>query len=349
MKLIVGTDKGLLVYEWLGNNWTLMDIQFVGLPIGSFHLTNQGHWWVAINHKHWGPKLYQSSNEGQDYREVPVPAFDSHQSLKSIWTIESDFTESKEKLYIGTEPAALFVSDDQGQSFVELKGLSEHPSRATWQGGGKGSKDPFLHSVLIDPRNPNELLVGISCAGIFKSQDAGRSWTAHNQGLEAFFLPSSEVEVGHDPHSIKRHPINQDIIWQQNHCGIYRSDDNGDTWQNSSDPAGEASYGFDIAISEKDIDQAWVIPAQSDDHRIPNNNQLAVYTTNNAGQSWRALRDGLPQEAAFDMVLRDGLDKKGLHMAFGTNNGNLYVSRDEGQHWQSITNSLSTIRLVQFI
>ncbi len=349
MKLIAGTDKGLLIYELNNGSWSLLDIHFVGLPIGAFHQTESGDWWVAINHKHWGSKLYCSSNQGENYQEVQVPKFESDYSLRSIWTIESQQIGPLERIYIGTEPAALFVSEDKGKSFKELTGLSKHPSRSTWQGGGKGSKNPFLHTILTDSRNSNELLAGISCAGVFKSNDAGNTWSPQNKGLEAFYLPSSDIEVGHDPHSIKRHPIELDVLWQQNHCGIYRSTDNGLNWSNVSDPDAKAVYGFDITISERDSNIAWVIPAQSDDHRIPYQNKLAVYKTDNGGQSWRALRNGLPQEAAFDMVLRDGFGKKELHMAFGTNNGNLYVSSDEGENWQILSSSLSTIRSVQLL
>lgn len=349
MKLLAGTDKGLLIYELKDDSWFLKDIQFVGLPIGAFHQTASGDWWVAINHKHWGSKLYHSQNQGENYKEVPVPKFETNYSLKTIWTIESQQIGPLERLYVGTEPAALFVSEDQGQSFKELKGLSVHPSRSTWQGGGKGSKDPFLHTLLTDSRNSNELTVGISCAGVFKSNDAGNTWHPQNSGLEAFFLPSSDIEVGHDPHSMKRHAVELDVIWQQNHCGIYRSEDNGKSWINVSDDDGKALYGFDIVISETDSNTAWVIPAQSDDHRIPYQNKLAVYKTIDGGKHWKALRNGLPQEAAFDLVLRDGFDKSGQYIGFGTNNGNLYISNDEGENWSTLSSSLSTIRSVQFI
>lgn len=345
MKLIGGTDKGLLVYLLVEGRWKLQDIHFIGLPIGAFHQTPNGQWWVAINHKHWGPKLYTSTNAGDSFKEIPSPRFESDFSLKSIWTIASN----NDDLFIGTEPAAIFVSKDQGSSFKELKGLSNHPSRSTWQGGGKGSKDPFLHSILFDSRAEGEIMVGISCAGVFRSLDKGDTWFPSNKGLEAFYMPNSELEVGHDPHSITRHSNQPDVIWQQNHCGIFRTTDNGNTWHNVSDPEGRAVYGFDLVIDDEDIDKAWVIPAQSDDLRIPYQNKLAVYRTNDAGKSWIALRNGLPQEAAFDMVLRDAFDKSGVTMAFGTNNGNLYVSDNLGEDWSVLSQSLSTVRLIKLL
>ena len=266
MKLIAGTDKGLLVYQKQDRKWKLLDITFVGLPIGAFLQDLTNRWWVAINHKHWGSKLYVSDNQGENFREVKVPTFpkESGYTLKSIWTIEMQQIGPIERLYIGTEPAAIFYSDDLGESFQELIGLSTHPSRSSWQGGGKGSKNPFLHTILFHPVNSNHLTAGISCAGVFQSTDAGNTWYPTNTGLEAFFLPNSSIEVGHDPHSMIRHPKHPNVIWQQNHCGIYRSTDNGNSWENVSDPEGKAVYGFDLVIDEDDIDKAWVIPAQSD-------------------------------------------------------------------------------------
>ena len=153
MKLIAGTDKGLLVYQKQDRKWKLLDITFVGLPIGAFLQDLTNRWWVAINHKHWGSKLYVSDNQGENFREVKVPTFpkESGYTLKSIWTIEMQQIGPIERLYIGTEPAAIFYSDDLGESFQELIGLSTHPSRSSWQGGGKGSKNPFFTYYSIPP------------------------------------------------------------------------------------------------------------------------------------------------------------------------------------------------------
>lgn len=345
MKLIAGTDKGLIVYEWKHKRWDLKDILFVGLPVSAFHQTSSGDWWVALNHKHWGPKIYVSTDKGESFSEKAVPRFKTAQQLRSIWSIKS----KEDQIYLGTEPAALFRSNNGGESFEELTALSAHESRPKWQGGGKGSMNPFLHSIIFNPSQEQELIVGISCAGVFRSEDNGDSWTSSNDGLKAFFLPNAQVEVGHDPHSMIRHTKDPNVIWQQNHCGIYRSLDNGKHWTDVSDPDGKAFYGFDLVIDENDIDVAWVIPAQSDDQRIPHQGKLAVYKTMDGGNSWHALRNGLPQEAAFDMVLRAAFDKQGGHLAFGTNNGNLYVSEDLGENWIALNQSLSSIRTVDLI
>lgn len=351
MKLIAATDKGLMVYERTHGIWKLKDIQFIGMPVGCFHHDERNaSWWVAINHKHWGPKLYKSTDEGETFSEIGVPRFDKPEfTLKSIWTIAHGAYDDPNRLYLGTEPAAIFVTSDEGSSFQELKGLSDHPSRSTWQGGGKGSKNPFLHTVLVDPEDTSHLTVGISCAGVFQSYDGGNSWTPTNKGLKAFYLPDSDVEVGHDPHCMQIPASNPQVVWQQNHCGVYRSENKGKDWTNVSDPNGIAIYGFAIVADDDDVQKAWVIPAQSDDLRFPYKNELAVYQTTNGGKSWHAQRKGLPQNGSFDLILRSSFHGKNSSLAFGTNNGNLYVSDDRGESWVAISQNLSAVRQVVFI
>lgn len=352
MKLVCGTDKGLIIYEKQQGEWQLKDIQFIGMPVGCFHHDERnGTWWVALSHKHWGTKLYLSKDEGETFKEVKAPRFEpeSGLSLKSIWCISHGAFDDPNRLYVGTEPAALFVTTNEGESFEEIKGLSEHPSRPQWQGGGKGSKNPFLHTVLVDDEDTSHLTIGISCAGVFQSHDAGQSWQPTNQGLEAFYLPNSDVEVGHDPHSMKIPDANKNVIWQQNHCGIYRSENRGQSWTNISDKEGIADYGFALVAADDNDQTAWVIPAQSDDLRFPYKNQLTVFKTTNGGQSWQPQRNGLPQNGSFDLVLRSAFDGQNETLAFGTNNGNLYLSEDGGESWLALSQNLSAVRSVCLI
>lgn len=345
MKLIAGTDKGLIIYEKKEGKWELKDIAFIGLPISAFHKDKSGNWWTAINHKHWGSKIYRSNNVGETFQELNAPKFstESSYSLRSVWCIDS----FRDKVYVGTEPAALF--EWTGEGFTELKGLSSHPTRDEWQGGGKGSKSPFLHTVVFNPINSEELMVGISCAGVMRSFDSGATWTPSNNGLKAFFLPDSDAEVGHDPHSIIRHPKDANVLWQQNHCGIFRSSDGGDSWADVSDKNQIAVYGFDLVIDEEDVDTAWVIPAQSDDLRYPHHTRLEVYQTTDGGNNWTSKSEGLPKSISFDLVLRSAFDKKGSIMAFGTNNGNLYLSEDKSESWHIISQNLSAVRTIDLL
>ncbi|MFT6827481.1 MAG: photosystem II stability/assembly factor-like uncharacterized protein [Roseivirga sp.] len=350
MKIAVGTDKGLLIYQKVDASWLLHDIHFLGMPIGAFHEDASQNWWVAINHKHWGAKIYRSVDQGETFKEVNPPKFNTNSpySLKSIWTIQSRVISGLLQLLIGTEPAALFNSNDLGQSWTEMDGLSQHPSRNTWQGGGKGSNSPFLHTLLLDQEDADHLLVGISCAGVFQTFDGGYSWKPTNEGLKAFFLPNSESEVGHDPHTIRQSRKNPNVLWQQNHCGIYRSEDYGNTWKDITDKENEAVYGFAMVIAEDNDQEAWVIPAQNDNMRIPANQKLAVYHTHNAGQDWTPQTNGLPSPA-FDLVFRHAMDLSMDYITFGTNNGNLYISENKGKQWLTLSQNLSAVRNIKFI
>lgn len=350
MRLIIATDKGLIQYLRQNNSWVFSDLFFDGLPVSCFHVDGDGDWWVTLRHLHWGVKMYRSKNQGNDFDEVATPSFSSpEKTLKSIWEIQSRMLEGKKQIFVGTEPAALFVTDNNGKSYRSIKGLENHPSRPQWQGGGKGSMNPFLHTLLFHPERPDEWLVGISCAGVFMTKDAGKSWKTLNKGLSSPFLPNAIADIGHDPHSIKRHPIELNLLWQQNHCGIYFSDDNGAHWKQVSEDKIGLSYGFALAIDDENPACAWVIPVSADDRRVPLNHRLSVYYTEDYGSNWENVTGGLPQNPAFDVVLRKGLVKKGQHMAFGTNHGNVYVSDDAGQSWQNLSHHLSKVAAIYLL
>ncbi len=347
MRLLVGTDKGLVVFNLDENGIKLEKIHFVGLPVGVVQVDSRNEsWWVAINHKHWGPKLHFSNNQGQSWETVESPKFPFDESVRSIWMIGNSKSQEEGSFFVGVEPAALFKTTDHGQTFSLVEGLWNHPSRPLWEGGGKGSMAPFLHTLIVDPEDSERLLVGISCAGVFESTNGGSSWKALNEGLPADFLPNPSAEVGQDPHCIVMSSQNKEVIWQQNHCGIFKTENGGRSWLNVSDKNGMASYGFALALDEQDDSRAWVIPCESDSVRLPVANALKVYVTEDGGQHWRSSSEGLPQLGSFDIVLRQAFAISGETLAFGTNNGNLYYSQDYGKHWQVASNNLSTVRSV---
>ncbi len=350
MKLMIATDKGLIQYNKLGSSWGFSDLFFDGLPVSCFHVDVEGHWWVSCRHLHWGVKIYRSVNQGNEFQEITAPKFSTAKTLlKNVWEIQSRILNGRKQVFIGTEPAGLFISENNGTSFHAIEGLENHPSRSHWRGGGKGSINPFLHTLLIHPKRPDEWLIGISCAGVFVTYDAGTTWKSQNKGISSPFLPDAVADVGHDPHCIKRHPKQADLLWQQNHCGIYLSYDNGEYWQSVSDKVNELSYGFALEIEEAHPGNAWVIPVAADDHRVPLNHRLSVYHTQDFGNRWEKITQGLPDSLAFDVVLRKGMVKKGLDMAFGTNHGNVYVSEDAGQSWQNLSHHLSKVTALYFI
>ena len=355
MILLVGTGKGLVIYRKKGQNWVLDKIHFLGMPVSVVKIDPQTKdWWVCLDHKHWGPKVHFSSDEGLNWQEVKAPQYPADTEVKPgtpatlryIWTMAIAGEGQNKTFYLGTEPGGLFKSTDLGQSYELVPSLWNHPSREKhWFGGGRNYAG--IHSIVVDPRDPQHIYIGISCAGVFETKDGGVTWAVRNQGLRADFLPNPHVEVGHDPHLLLMCPSNPDVLWQQNHCGIFRSTNAGEAWDDITDATEVTRYGFCIAIDELDENKAWVIPVTSDHMRVAVNQALAVYHTDDGGKTWTDFRAGLPQEGCFDIVLRHSLAKKDNTMIFGTSTGNLFLSEDYGQSWRALNNYLSNIYAVE--
>ena len=252
-------------------------------------------------------------------------------------------------LWVGTEPGGLFYSEDNGKNFQLIESLWNHPSRTDetqWFGAGKDY--PFIHSIVLDPHNSNHLYIGISCAGIFETRDAGRTWQVRNKGLKAAYLPNPNSEMGHDPHRVLMCSQNTSVIWQQNHCGIFRTVDGGSLWNDVSGVNGFPMYGFALAIDDDNENVAWVIPAQSDENRTPPGLTITVCKTTDGGKTWQRKSKGLAEIPAFDLTLRHSLVRKENILCFGTTNGNLYASVDEGESWLSLSKNLASINYLAF-
>ncbi|MBK5279735.1 MAG: glycosyl hydrolase [Bacteroidia bacterium] len=356
-KLLVGTSKGLVIFSNINDAWKIDSIEFVGLPVSLVYVDDRANtWWIALSHRHWGEKLHYSENEGRNWQEVVAPSYSNYSfksdkpaSLKKIWSMQHAGINRSGALWVGTEPGGLFYSDDNGKNFHLIESLWNHPSRLDsnqWFGAGKDS--PFIHSIVLDPRDSNHVYVGVSCAGVFETVDGGKNWHAKNNGLVAAYLPNPKAEVGHDPHRILVCPTQPDTIWQQNHCGIFRTTNGGDVWENVSGKGGFPKYGFALVIDENDPNAAWVIPAQSDEQRIPVDLRLAVCKTTDGGENWSFTSQGLPQANTFDLVLRHSFVKTENTLAFGTNNGNLYLSDDNGNTWKTISQNLAMVNYLAF-
>jgi photosystem II stability/assembly factor-like uncharacterized protein len=286
---------------------------------------------------------------------VASPAYPDGEELKDgvkattryIWSIADGGKSFHSRIWIGTDPGGLFVSEDEGNSFELVRPLWDHPSRKpNWTGGGRDL--PGIHSVVVDPRREQHLFVGISVAGVFESEDSGKSWSVRNKGLRADFLPDPYAEFGHDPHILVAAPSNPDVLWQQNHCGIFRSTDGAKTWTDISQAGGPARFGFGIAVAEDNPEQAWVCPANSDTTRTAIQGALCICRTDDGGKSWKTLTRGLPQHDCFDIVYRHALACSGDAVAFGSTTGNLFFSPDRGESWQTINNYLPMVYSVQF-
>ncbi len=337
VRLQVGTSKGLIAFE--GEKEVAYD--YAGLNVTAFD-----EQFVAITHKHWGVKLYK------DGQPCSVPSFGKDHltvtgqgaNLKEIWNICEGGKNYPDRLWAATEPGALFKSEDGGSSWKLVEALWNHPTRTLnnqWFGAGKDL--PFVHSIIVHPENNDCVYVSVSCAGIFRTKDSGKTWEVMNTGMRAEYLPNPHPFAGYDPHHVLMHPKNKAVLWQQNHCGVYRSEDSGNTWKEVS-----SLYGFCIAIDEEDPDQAWIIPVESETSRIPRNSRLQVLHTVDQGKTWSDSSKGLPLENFYSIVLRNGLAKKGRHMAFGTTNGNVYYSSNKGKSWSVLSTNLAKVNYIRF-
>ncbi len=357
-KLLAGTSKGLVVFEKGTTSWLIREVHFKGLPVSLVYVDERTQtWWVGLAHRHWGQKLHFSTDEGGSWQSVPTPKYPpdaevrpgKRATLKKIWSMSQAGPDKPGDLWIGTEPGGLFYSKDNGRHFELVEGLWSHPSRIDenqWFGAGRDF--PFIHSIQVDPRDSDHVYVAVSCAGVFETKDGGISWEPRNNGLIAAYLPNPRVEVGHDPHLLLICQSDPDVIWQQNHCGIFRSTNAGASWDNVTDPNGIADYGFALAIDHDHPGRAWVIPAVSDEIRIAHDLALCVCRTDDGGQSWEPLRKGLPQDSCFDIVFRHALAIQKNTMAFGSTTGNLFLSEDYGESWQCLSHHLARVDYVAF-
>ena len=277
------------------------------------------------------------SSSGLGYGEGEPP-------VKSVWSL----APSADALYAGVEPAGLFRSDDGGSSWRHVAGLRDHPSRAQWQPGGGGL---ILHSIVTDPDDPQRLWVGISTAGVFHTADGGANFEPRNRGTRADFLGEGQEypEIGQCVHCLVRAPGMPERLYQQNHCGMYRSDDGGRAWH-SIEAGLPSSFGFPAAVHPRDPDTLYLVPLNGDVGRYVPDGRPAVWRTRDGGAAWQALRAGLPQQDAFLCILRQALATDRLEPAgvyFGTNTGALFASADEGEHWPCIAQHLPPILSVE--
>ena len=357
-KILVGTTKGLVVIENRGKGWRIEKVHFSGLPVTIVYVDERtNNWWAGLAHRHWGQKLHYSEDEGKNWVEIAPPKYPQNAeikpgkpaTLKKIWSINHAGSDKPGAMWLGTEPGGLFYSSGTGKDFQLVESLWSHPSRKDeMQWFGAGRDFPFLHSIVVDPRDSDHVYIAVSCAGVFETNDGGSSWEPKNNGLIATYLPNPSVEVGHDPHLLIACKANPDVLWQQNHCGVFRSENGGEFWENVTDKNGLAEYGFALAIDHENAERAWVIPAMSDKQRVPVDLALCVCRTEDSGKTWEALRKGLPQEFCFDIAFRHSIDINNEKLVFGTTTGNLYFSEDFGNNWTTLSNNLSRIDCVVF-
>jgi hypothetical protein len=361
--LLVGTRKGLFVFQPGASGWAVQGTHFLGEPVSYALATPQG-WFAALRLGHFGVKLWRSTDQGTSWAEVAAPAFPPKPTEGPLkddptpWTVDMIWSmaysraaqDQSETLWAGCLPAGLFRSTDAGASWALVQSLWQVPGRTGWFGGGYDQAG--IHSILIDPRDARHLTVGVSCAGVWQSHDAGASWQATCTGLVADYLPPERQSdpSGQDPHCISQCTAQPDVLWMQHHQGMYRSADAGHTWQRLPRPA-PSDFGFAIAAHPSDPLRAWVVPAQADEARVPVDARMVVNETRDGGQSFATHSKGLPEFASYHLVYRHGLaiTPHGDALAMGSTTGGLWTSDDEGASWQRTAVDLPPIASVRFV
>jgi photosystem II stability/assembly factor-like uncharacterized protein len=340
---------------------------------------NTGALWALVGHGHWGAKLSRD-DDGASWRDAAQiaypegsryidggepgehgaePTFKDATVLK-LWCAAFG---ADGRIYIGTIPGGLFVSDDGGESFELNLALWNHDSRGgdlfAGDGSGKthwwgtpasegGEFAPGIHSIVLDPSDPDKLMVAISTCGVLESRDGGKSWVGRNRGILNDYLPNPAADWGHDPHFVARCAEQPNHVWQQNHAGVFYSSDAAETWSKVDAPEQGVHFGFPVAADAKDGLTAWLVRGRSDNERMAIDGSLFVARTTDGGQTWEQLREGLPQSNVWDVIYRHALDNAGDHLAFGTTTGNRYVTTDRGDTWQTVGTNFPPIYSVRF-
>jgi photosystem II stability/assembly factor-like uncharacterized protein len=336
--LLVGTMKGAFLFRQKKNKWQVGGPYFPGSAVYAMAYDNREgrqRIWAGPSSMHFGALLRSSDDFGKTWTNpeaanVKFPK-KAGAALKNIWQIAMG--RDKNTIYCGVEPAALFISKDAGESWKLNNGLWDHPQRPKWQPGGGGL---CLHTILLDPEDQKRIRIAISTGGMYVTEDAGKSWRPSNQGVRAVFLPNKYPEFGQCVHKVVQSKRQPERMYLQNHWGLYRSDDRGETWNDVANGV-PSDFGFAIAIHPEDPDTAWIVPLEADMFRCTPEGKLRVYRTRNGGKEWKPMTKGLPQEDAYECIVRDAMDADSRGVYFGTRSGKLFASSNEGKSWETVT------------
>jgi photosystem II stability/assembly factor-like uncharacterized protein len=350
VELYIGTKKGAFILESDGSRsaWSVRGPFCENWAI--HHMMRSpadGALYAAGGNAWYGPSVWRSTDDGATWAQSSAGLTygdgEDDPKVTTIWNL----TQSNGTLYAGVEPAGLFRSEDGGTTWSHVAGLREHWTRPDWQPGNGGL---CLHSIVPHPTDRDRLWVGISAVGAFETVDGGQTWDLRNKGVRADFDPNPDPQFGQCVHKMGLHPANPEVLFQQNHCGVYRSEDGGRQWTEITGSL-PSDFGFPLALHPRDPSTIYVIPMTAPDkgrHMIEGH--TAVWRSRDRGDSWQRLDAGLPRSDAYLGVLReamatDSLDQAGVY--FGTSTGQVFASADEGESWQLAADFLPPIWSVE--
>jgi photosystem II stability/assembly factor-like uncharacterized protein len=350
--LLVGTKKGL----WIGRSddrdrWSWSRPEFLMQGIYGLGVDERGavpRLFAGGTSEHWGPGVYYSDDLGESWTEtqgaaVRFPA-DLGSSVERVWQIQPSAVEP-DVIWAGTQPSALFRSEDRGESFSLVRSLWDHPHREEW---GAGFGGQAIHTVVPHPDDPEQVTVAMSTGGVYRTSDGGRSWAPANAGIKAYFFPDPWPEFGQCVHKVASHPSAPQRLFAQNHHGVYRSDDGGDRWVSIADGL-PADFGFPIVVHPHEPDTVFVFPIGGGERRYPPDAKARVWRSRDAGESWTELGDGLPDDF-FVGVMRDAMcadDHESAGLYIGARNGAVWGSADGGETWRQVVANLPDVLVVR--
>jgi photosystem II stability/assembly factor-like uncharacterized protein len=369
LKILVSTRKGLFTLARTGpasQPWSVERTDFLADNVTlALHDHRSGRLYAALDHGHFGVKLHASDAPGAAWSETAAPAYppkpdDVNEvdmwgrpiawSTARIWALEPGGSDEPGVLWCGTLPGGLFKSEDHGASWHINAPLWYEPKRKEWMGGGADL--PGLHSICVDPRASKTVRVAVSSGGVWMTTDGGATWTNDNSGMWQDHAPEEHKynPNGQDAHRLVQSPSHPDRMWIQHHNGIFRSDDGGKVWTEVLDVK-PSSFGFAVAVHPHDGDTAWFVPEIKDEKRIPDGGKLVVTRTRDGGKSFDILTNGLPQEHAYDIIYRHGLDvsRTGNDLVIGSTTGGVWISSDQGDTWSMANARLPPVYAVRFM
>ncbi len=363
VRVLVGTRKGAFILTSGGKRerWDVSGPHFGGWEI--YHMKGlpaDPNRIYASQSSGWFGQVMQRSNDGGNtwetvgnkfaYEGAPGPHkwYDDTPhpwEFKRVWHLEPSASDP-DTVLAGVEDAGLFRTTDGGQNWTELSGLRQHASAPDWHPGAGGL---CLHTILVDPSNPDRIFIAISAAGAFRTDDGGRTWTPINRGLRSQYIPDPTAEVGHCVHRIAMHRSRPDVLFMQKHWDVMRTDNAGGEWREVSGNL-PTDFGFVIDVHAHEPETIFVVPIKSDSEHYPPDGKLRVYRSRSGGNEWEPLTKGLPQENCYVNVLRDAmsvdsLDPCGIY--FGTTGGQVYGSSDAGETWTAIVHDLPAVVSVE--
>lgn len=356
--LLVGSRKGLFIMEPEHTGWRTARHEFHGSPVTAvLRDPRDGALYAGLALGHFGVKLHRSDDGGASWTELKAPGFPegfpadegrAAPAVSLLWILEAGGADQPGLIWAGTIPGALFRSADRGESWSLVESLWNQPSRTEWFGGGYD--DPGIHSIAVDPRDSRRMAVGISCGGVWLTEDGAESWRP-GRGMIAGYMPPQRAEdpTIQDPHRVVRCPGAPERLWTQHHSGVFRSDDGGAAWTRITGlPVSD--FGFAVAVHPRDPDTAWFVPAKSDETRIPVDGRFGISRTTDGGRSFERVEAGLPPAPAYDLVYRHALDvaPDGRSLAMGSTTGSLWTTTDAGRSWRMESAHLPPIACVRF-